>query len=120
MIKMEKVIIVVFMTLAEIGYCQDVYVSPSGDNSNTGTADKPLATLQAAYDMARNSKGNIILKSGTYYLKSPLLFKSGSSGSANTPLLIKGEGGGKSILSGGIKIEGFKKASNSLWVAEKL
>ena len=39
---------------------QKIYLSPDGNDSNPGSADKPLATLTAARDKARTyRKGNV-------------------------------------------------------------
>lgn len=57
------------------------YVSPSGDDNNPGTSDKPFKSIQKAYNVA--SAGNLIyVRGGTYYPTSMLNFtgRNGSSG----------------------------------------
>lgn len=49
----------------EITYELPIYVSPDGDDTNKGTAKKPVRTIQRAVDMAVSGQG-IQLANGTY------------------------------------------------------
>ncbi len=55
-----------------------IYVSPSGDDKNTGDIESPLKTLANARDMARGYEGmvEIILRGGEYVLDETLVLNS--------------------------------------------
>ncbi|WP_344977064.1 right-handed parallel beta-helix repeat-containing protein [Compostibacter hankyongensis] len=102
---------------------QSVYVAPDGNDKNPGTKTQPLATLQAACDRARDIRGQkpaagsieILVAPGTYFLKKPLLITAAHSGTAASPLLIKGEGPEPSVISGGVTLPPFEQVSEKLW-----
>ena len=105
----------------------EIWVSPTGNDKNSGTKESPKATLSMALRQAReyrrlNDKGiengiQIILKGGTYSFYEPLYIRPEDSGTAQSPTIIRGEEGGKALLSGGIQITNWKK-SGKLWVAD--
>ena len=105
----------------------DIHVSPSGNDSNEGTVTAPKATLSAALRQARemrrlNAPGvengiQIILKGGTYYQYEPLNVRPEDSGTLQSPTTILGAAGEKVVVSGGVKISGWKK-SGKLLVAD--
>ena len=45
--------IVIIIACHNSSFGQKIYLSPAGNDSNPGSADKPLATLTAARDRAR-------------------------------------------------------------------
>ena len=49
-------ILVIFLSLVKVADAQDVYVAPNGSDSNPGTKEKPVATLEAARDLIRQYK----------------------------------------------------------------
>ena len=59
---------------------QPYFVSPAGDDVNPGTLEKPFATLQRAQQAARQKRGNVFLRGGTYYLPATLVFTAQDSG----------------------------------------
>jgi hypothetical protein len=63
----------------------EIYVSPSGSDSNPGTAAKPVATLEAARKLSAAAKSvtAVRMAPGTYQLEKPLVL-SGSSDSGVT------------------------------------
>jgi hypothetical protein len=101
--------------LATITFGTDVYVSPAGNDAAAGTVDAPLATLAAARDKADALKAggpvNVYLLAGTYYLKEPVVFGPGNSGTESAPIIYRGIG--KAVISGGIKITGATWAASS-------
>ena len=97
-------------------FAEDVklYVAPGGSDMNSGTAEQPLASVQAALDKAAAlAPAAVILKDGTYRITEPLFFKEKHSGVA-----LKAEHEGKAVISGGRKITGWQEGSGGLWSAK--
>ena len=103
-----------------------IYVSPSGNDSNIGTIENPMASLNGAIKKLRilkksgqyNSPAEIIIKQGSYFMSAPLILLPEDSGNAENPLTFKSESGERPIFYGGKKIDGFIKISNNLWQAK--
>ncbi len=104
-------------------YAQKIYLSPDGNDNNTGTSEKPLATLTAARDAAREyrKKGNssqpveIIALAGEYFMFQPLSLTCDDSGTSDSPLIIRSEEGKKAVFRGGVRLYGAEKVNESLW-----
>lgn len=102
----------------------NIYVSPSGSDTNSGTIDSKLRTPHAALQMARewrrlgdariNGGINIILDKGIYFMDRPLYLRPEDSGTEQSPTIIEGKG---AVISGGVPIEGWQK-QGYLWVAD--
>ena len=89
----------------------DFYVSPSGSDSNPGTADRPFRTIQKAADVAGAGK-TVIVRDGTYTDVScgdsmVCINRGGSSGALVT---FKAE------RPGGAKLDGRNRAANGFAV----
>lgn len=97
----------------------DIYVSPTGNDTNFGTASAPKATVSAALRQARemrrlNAEGiengiNIILRGGIYHFYEPLHVRPEDSGTTQSPTVICGEDNEKVIISGGMSITNWKR-----------
>ena len=104
-------------------FAQKIYLSPAGNDLNTGTRDNPLASLNAARDRAREyRKANpntelveILALDGNYNMLQPLTLTSEDNGSAGTSLVFKSEKSPGAIFSAGVKITGFQKVNDGLW-----
>ncbi|MBO7761257.1 MAG: hypothetical protein J6T24_00505 [Clostridia bacterium] len=71
-----------------------VYVATDGCDSNPGTREAPLATLQRAVAaMAGKGGGTILLRGGTHRVPEPVMLDSTHSGTPESPLFIKAEEG---------------------------
>ncbi|MEP4079441.1 right-handed parallel beta-helix repeat-containing protein [Haloferula sp.] len=83
----------------------EIYVSPSGKDTNPGTQEQPLASLGKARDLVRPTAGKeavtVWLEDGTYYLPETLVFKAADSGTAANPVIYRAVNEGKAVLSGG-------------------
>ncbi len=82
----------------------EIYVAPHGQDSNSGTKEKPFATIAHARDAARDARGEpvtVYLDGGTYYLSEPLVFSAVDSRTADTPLLFTALPGQSPVISGG-------------------
>lgn len=97
------------------------YVSPKGDDQNPGTRAKPFATLQQARDAARALRRSapntqpvtVRLLEGTHVLPEPLTLTPADSG-----VTYEAEPGKHPVISGGMRIGGWRKHGDRLWVAE--
>jgi hypothetical protein len=105
-----------FFVLSAFGL--EIWVSPTGNDFNPGTADKPLASIAVAQQKARalresaesNGPGpiEIILRSGIYQTPTGLHFGPEDSGTTNHPLVITAAPGENPILSGAVEITGWQ------------
>jgi len=115
------------------------YAAPDGDDSWTGKlptpnserTDGPFATLERARDVIREMKEAqggkinqpviIYIRGGDYFLSEPLTFTPEDSGSEDRPIIYSSYPGEKAVISGGRKIEGWKKVTvegKELYAAE--
>lgn len=135
--------LLVFLLLTAAGFnaysSAKIWVSPEGSDSNPGTEQQAMASLQGALRKAREmrrlqdpaiEKGiEIILKDGYYALPETLLIRPEDSGSRDSPTTIKSEHYGKAVIGGGLKIEDWeplkkgvkgmnKSIGSKVWVAK--
>lgn len=104
---------------------QRIFVSPQGSDTNPGTADKPVATLNAAVLRVREIRKSaepvqrleIIISGGEYTMTQPLVLTAEDSGTEESPLIIRAEQGQKAIIRGGVPVEGWELVSPELWRA---
>jgi hypothetical protein len=84
---------------------QPYFVSPAGDDANPGTLEKPFATLQRAQQAARQKRGDVFLRGGTYYLPATLVFTAQDAGTKDAPVIFQNYQGEKPVVSGGVRLE---------------
>lgn len=107
------------------GMAQTIYVSPEGNDSNQGTAAKPLASLEGARDKIREMRKEenltdtvfVKIKGGTYYIQQPLILTPEDSGTKESPVVFTGEATDRPLICGGMKIETFEVVTPRLWRA---
>jgi len=58
----------------------ELHVSPSGDDANRGTAEKPLRTFAAAQRAARGKGATVLFHAGAYYLPETVSLTAEDSG----------------------------------------
>ena len=102
----------------------DIYVSPAGSDRNPGTRQAPKATLTSALRQARELRRlndasfkegiTINLLGGTYSLYEPLFLRPEDSGTAESPTIIRSFPGEQAVLSGGVRIDGWKRQGKLL------
>ena len=103
-----------------------IYVSVSGKDSNPGTKDFPLASLNEAVNKLRSIKKNsgvngaveVIIGEGNYFVTEPLVLDPDDSGTADSPVVFRAEEGTHPVFCGGKAIVGFEKISETLWRAK--
>ena len=75
---MRKIFILsafIFLCISSAAYA-DIYVSPEGDDSNTGSFEEPFKTIERAQEEARKQTGevNVFLREGYYHITDTLEF----------------------------------------------
>jgi len=117
----------------------EFWVAPDGHDSNPGTRELPLASIDMALRKARELRRltnaavangvHIILRGGVYRLTQPILIRPEDSGTEAGPTIIEAAPGERPILSGGAEVTGWKKpkgkvpglpkpAQSNVWVAD--
>ncbi|HTF70633.1 MAG TPA: PDZ domain-containing protein [Edaphobacter sp.] len=95
---------------ASAGPVINLFVSLEGDDSNPGTADRPLRTLKAAQTSVRAlRKGStgaitVYLRQGTHYLDQTVIFTAEDSAEQQAPVLYESYPGERVTLSGGARL----------------
>ena len=87
-----------------LGSAQPYFVSPSGDDANPGTLEKPFATLYRAQAAARQMRGDVFLRGGIHYLSEPLVFTAEDSGTKDAPVVFQNYRDEEAIVSGGVQL----------------
>lgn len=88
----------------------EIYVATKGKNSNPGTREAPLATLDAARrliasrQLAGQQPVTVYVADGVYYLPKTLIFTASDSGSEDFPIVYRAQNEGQAILSGGTQL----------------
>jgi len=104
----------------------DIYVSPSGDDANLGTAALPVQTPQRAQQLVRGrNQGmkadlNVFLADGYYRMQAPLVMDASDSGSGGHAVIWTAAAGARPVLVGSTRIAGWSQlpGSNNIWVAQ--
>ena len=111
----------------------ELYVSPFGSDRWSGRlpdpggdgTDGPFATLARARDEIRalkpRSPCRIILRGGLYALEEPVVFTPEDSGTAEAPIAYAAYRGETPVLSGGVRIGGWRKTTvqgKTAWVTD--
>ncbi|MBL9174312.1 MAG: right-handed parallel beta-helix repeat-containing protein [Verrucomicrobiales bacterium] len=99
----------------------EFFVATSGSDSNPGTRDRPVATLERARDLLRSSgatRGSppgpavIHLGPGDHARTSPLELTADDSGLPGSPVVWRAEPGTQARLLGGRRLGGFKPVTD--------
>ncbi len=117
---LKRVLICLLICVARLSVSAiNLYVSPTGNDADPGTKEKPFATLQKALRAAREIRrlnqlpnGEFILitmRGGVYQLTEPVIIRPEDSGKP-APTMIMAADGEYPILSGGINVTGWSKA----------
>jgi hypothetical protein len=92
-------------------------VAPNGDDANAGTPDRPLLTLEAARDAARQAgpgPHTIRVRPGDYFLCKPLALDAQDSGLT----LEADDTNAPPVLYGGRLVTGWRRDGERFWAAE--
>lgn len=121
--RFKIIILAILIPVANMCWSQTIFVSVNGNDLNTGTSQKPLATLMGARNKARqlrkqspsNKPIEVIIQKGSYFMTKPLVLTMEDNGTTQSPLIFKGDQGGKPIFYGGKQLGKFEKVNDSLW-----
>lgn len=131
--KLNKKSVLLFFLIFLISFCWDaqaseikVYIAETGNDSNIGSKELPLASLSGALARIRALKTSvnntepieIIIGNGEYYITEPLVLKPEDSGTPDAPIIFRADEGAKPVFYGGKKIEGFEEVSETVWRAK--
>ncbi|MCE5328527.1 MAG: PDZ domain-containing protein [Planctomycetaceae bacterium] len=112
------------LLLSSSAMAQELFVSTRGDDSNPGSREKPLATLDKARAMVRSIKRKapqpitVSLLAGTYYLPQTFKLTAADSGSKDSPVVYRAAEGAKVVISGGRRLElAWKPWKNGIFKA---
>lgn len=100
-----------------------LYISPTGNDGNTGTKEHPLASLTGARDRLRQLREQnqltdtvyIYVLPGEYYLSEPLILSQEDGGTAQCPVIFTADAVSRPVFYGGIKLGKFEAVSENLW-----
>jgi len=118
--RIKKIIIALVLLCPAILFAQTkFYISPKGNDGNSGTQTKPFASIGRAMMEVRKTSGPVViyLLEGTYYLKQPIIFIPEDSRKKNETLTIITDRNKKVIISGGALLQNLKweKYKNGIW-----
>ena len=119
-------------------FAKEIWVSPKGNDRNSGTQTEPLQSIAMAQRKVRElrrindpsvQKGvQIILADGTYTLVEPLLFRPEDSGWEGSITTVKAAEGASPVISSGVPVTNWSKAgrvnglpreaAGKVWVAD--
>ncbi|HTI70927.1 MAG TPA: right-handed parallel beta-helix repeat-containing protein, partial [Candidatus Limnocylindria bacterium] len=96
----------------------EFHVSPTGNDANPGTADKPFATPERARDEWRHRRGEnpsgatIWVHGGTYFRTNSLELGKLDSGTPNSPVTWQAAGGETPRFLGARRVTGFQPVTD--------
>ena len=103
-----------------------LHVAPDGQDTGSGRADDPFATITRARDEVRALKAagepagpiTVRVHGGRYFIGETIAFGPQDSGTAQSPIAYEAAPGETPILCGGKRIEGFKPERGGTMVAD--
>jgi hypothetical protein len=105
-------VLCIVVELPLLAVAGDVYVAKTGNDSNPGTQERPLASVEKAVEAMRGAgPGTIWIGPGEYYLKQGIAFDAKHGGTTGQPLVVRGTEPGKTRLSGSRTVGSFQPIS---------
>lgn len=100
----------------------EIYVSPEGVDTGTGTSADPVRGLQRAADLAGQYAGqlpvSIFLSGGDYFISEALKLGPEAGGTREAPVRWKAMPGEVVRISGGIRVEAWEQEEDGSWSAK--
>jgi hypothetical protein len=117
---LKKITITLILLCPAILFAQTkFYISPKGNDGNSGTQIKPFSSIEKAMAEVRKTSGPVMINllEGTYYLKQPVVFTSKDARKKNETLTITSVRNQKVIISGGAPLKNlnWKKLEKGIW-----
>ena len=123
-IKILFFIILIFMTkLSWAQEIKEIFVSPTGSDSSSGTYDKPIKTLHKAtalletYESYNPQKIVVWLNDGLYRINNPIVIDSAVKKS-EIPIEFKAAEGSRPIISGALALDDWTSSGDGIWVSK--
>lgn len=91
--------LVIAISALPLVYSADIYVSPSGSSTGTGSISSPLKDIQAAVSKAV-AGDTIYLRGGTYSPTTNIQITSAKKGTASAPFTLSAYGTERVIIDG--------------------
>ena len=98
----------------------NIYVSPQGNDTNPGTKELPLASLNGAKNYVRNLKSetngdiNVWLRDGEYRLNKTVVFGLEDSGEGESIIRYQAYPNEKPVFTSDVTIEGWEKLDDTI------
>ncbi|MBI1375585.1 MAG: hypothetical protein GC159_22975 [Phycisphaera sp.] len=110
----------ILLVIASAAFGVDIHVAPNGNDANPGTADKPYATIQHAVEATRKiERGGepivVLVHGGVYRVDKPITLGPADSGTEKAPLIVRGAGDTRPVVSGGRVITGWTVGGDGVW-----
>lgn len=109
--------------LAIAAHAAEIWVSPTGDDANPGTAEKPMRSpalalrkgreLRRVNDASVSDGVKIVLRGGVYPLMDTVRVRPEDAGTAKAPTVFVAAEGEKPVFSGGVRVQGWRRAGES-------
>ena len=102
--------VLLFLLCSAVAGANDIWVSPRGnDYTGDGTTVKPFRTVNRALEVPFQKDTLFInVAPGTYYLDTPITLNRKLGG----PVVVRGHGKTKPVLSGGLVVGGWQSVGN--------
>ena len=112
-------LVAIFQSLTAIGAVQEIFVAPTGNDSNDGSSKHPLASLQGAIERVKTLQDNasidgfvVHLAAGTFTQYEALAIDH----SLRKPIEFRGsESNSRTIISGAMQAGQFTAVNDNLW-----
>ncbi len=99
-----------------------IYVAPGGNDKNSGTEKKPLATFEGARNMVRQIDTDkdiyVVFRGGTYNVRETVELNNQDSGRNGKRVIYTSYPEENAVFSGGEKISGWKPYKDGIFVAD--
>ena len=115
--------IMVFSFIGNLAAEERLFLSPHGQDSNTGSKDQPLATLEGVRNRIREMREEkpftdtvfVEIQPGTYFITHAFQLTDNDSGQPSAPIVFRGERNDRPIICGGRKASRFEEVAPGLW-----
>ncbi|KIL84666.1 hypothetical protein FAVG1_12193 [Fusarium avenaceum] len=117
---MNLLLLAFYLSTVHLSVAANVYVNINGVDSNPGSADKPVKSIEKAQELVRelipSTKDDVTVHigPGTWVIDAPILFTTEDSGINGITITWSGS---ETIISGGLKIRDWVKGEDGIWSA---